>query len=133
MRIAPAIIALLSWGLLPAATIYVDDNTCPATGAGTLASPYCHIQSAICFAVSGDLVSVAPGTYPEALRMRPNESAPVAVATYFPPVPRSQSRGAVKERSSTRRRGSKELDRGVTSPRTAARADKRIAADFIFL
>ncbi|MBI3448711.1 MAG: hypothetical protein HY049_07335 [Acidobacteria bacterium] len=57
-----------------AATIYVDDNTCPATGSGSLASPYCHIQDAICVGVSGDVVSVLPGTYPEAIRMRPNVS-----------------------------------------------------------
>jgi len=55
-------------------TRYVDDNTCPQTGSGTLANPYCHIQDAVCVAVSGDTVSVAPGTYPEAVRMRPGVS-----------------------------------------------------------
>jgi hypothetical protein len=55
-------------------TRYVDDNTCPATGNGTPASPFCRIQDAICAAVSGDTVSVAPGTYPEAVRMRPGVS-----------------------------------------------------------
>jgi hypothetical protein len=71
---ATALIALASWNPLPAATIYVDDNTCPATGLGTLASPYCRIQDAVCIASSGDLVSVAPGTYLEAIRMKPNVS-----------------------------------------------------------
>jgi len=55
-------------------TRYVDDNTCPAPGSGTLASPYCRIQDAICAAVSGDTVSVAPGTYPESIRMKPGVS-----------------------------------------------------------
>ncbi|MBI3447685.1 MAG: hypothetical protein HY049_02005, partial [Acidobacteria bacterium] len=73
-RIISGLAALLLWSALPAATIYVDDNTCPSTGSGTLASPYCRIQDAICVAVSGDLVSVAPGSYLEALRMRPNVS-----------------------------------------------------------
>ena len=55
-------------------TRYVDDNTCPAVGTGTISNPYCHIQDAICAGVSGDTVSVAPGTYPESLRMRPGVS-----------------------------------------------------------
>jgi hypothetical protein len=68
------VVFLLSWSVLPAATIYVDDNTCPATGSGTLASPYCHIQDAICVALGGDVISVLPGNYPEAIRMKPNVS-----------------------------------------------------------
>jgi hypothetical protein len=55
-------------------TRYVDADTCPATGSGTMADPYCSIQDAICAAVSGDTVSVAPGTYLEAVRMRPGVS-----------------------------------------------------------
>ena len=55
-------------------TRYVDDNTCPGTGSGTLADPFCRIQDAICAAASGDTVSVAPGTYPEAIRMKPGVS-----------------------------------------------------------
>jgi hypothetical protein len=54
------------------ATWYVDAATCPAAGSGSLGNPFCSIQAAICAAASGDLVSVAPGTYPESLRMRPN-------------------------------------------------------------
>jgi putative metal-binding protein len=68
------LVALSLWGPAGAATIYVDDNTCPATGSGSLASPYCHIQDAICAAVGGDLVSVFPGTYNEAIRMKPSVS-----------------------------------------------------------
>src|SRR5262249_49643692 len=63
--------ALLSSSNLMAATIYVDDNTCPQTGSGTIASPYCKIQDAICVAVANDTVSVLPGTYNEAIRMKP--------------------------------------------------------------
>ncbi len=86
MRWIVACLAALG-GLLPAAaqgppqeeavtatTRYVDDNTCPATGAGTLANPYCRIQDAICASASGDTVSVAPGVYLEAVRMRPGVS-----------------------------------------------------------
>src|SRR5260221_613341 len=65
-----AVVGILSWSALPAATIYVDDNTCPATGSGTLASPYCPIQDPTCVALSGDVVSGLPGNYPEAIRIR---------------------------------------------------------------
>lgn len=62
------------WSDAAAATRYVDDDTCPAAGSGTLASPYCRIQDAVCAALAGDTVSVAPGIYSEAVRMRPGVS-----------------------------------------------------------
>jgi formylglycine-generating enzyme required for sulfatase activity len=56
-----------------AATLYVNAaSACP--GSGTQASPYCKIQTAICNALAGDIISVAPGTYAESLRMRPGVS-----------------------------------------------------------
>lgn len=56
-----------------AATIFVD-VTKPCPGLGTPANPYCRIQDAICHAGNGDIVSVAPGTYNESIRMRPGVS-----------------------------------------------------------
>jgi hypothetical protein len=56
-----------------AATLYADVSR-PCPGAGTSSSPYCTIQGAICHAAAGDLVSVAPGTYLESVRMRPGVS-----------------------------------------------------------
>ncbi|MFQ5671164.1 MAG: thrombospondin type 3 repeat-containing protein, partial [Acidobacteriota bacterium] len=53
--------------------LHVDDDSCP-TGNGTLADPFCTIQEAICAAVAGDTVNVAPGLYLEAIRMRPGVS-----------------------------------------------------------
>lgn len=70
----PGILALLA-SVSPArsATIFVNaSSSCP--GSGTPGSPYCKIQNAICHAVSGDLVSVAQGTYHESIRMRPGVS-----------------------------------------------------------
>ena len=63
-------IAILSVGAL-GPTWHVDDATCPASGSGTPASPFCKIQDAICVAASGDTISVQPGTYLEAIRVRP--------------------------------------------------------------
>ncbi len=56
----------ISWS----AEIHVDDDTCPSTGSGTAADPYCHIYDAINAAVSGDDVLVHPGTYAERIYMK---------------------------------------------------------------
>ncbi|HKY31321.1 MAG TPA: hypothetical protein VJV23_02210, partial [Candidatus Polarisedimenticolia bacterium] len=74
--ILPALLAaaVCGWTGADAVTRYVDDATCPSAGNGTQASPYCRIQDAICASTSGDMVSVAPGTYLEAIRMRPGVS-----------------------------------------------------------
>ena len=56
-------------------TRYVGVANCQAAGPGTLASPYCKIQDAICAStMAGDEVRVLPGTYLEAIRMRPGVS-----------------------------------------------------------
>lgn len=55
-------------------TVWVDDMTCPAVGAGTQGDPYCKIQDAICLHRNdpgGVLVRVGPGTYNEAVRLFP--------------------------------------------------------------
>jgi hypothetical protein len=70
MALAP----LAVWVGAVGTTRYVDDNTCPAPGSGTLANPYCRIQDGICNGVAGDTVSVAPGNYNESLRMKPGVS-----------------------------------------------------------
>ncbi|MGD2146855.1 MAG: DUF1565 domain-containing protein [Anaerolineae bacterium] len=49
--------------LAVAAIIYVDDDTCPAAGDGSLATPYCSIQDGLDDTADGDIVSVAAGTY----------------------------------------------------------------------
>ncbi|GEM_PF-3510173 len=62
-----AVVVLLFLFCLPpasrAANIYVDDDTCPSTGAGTSSNPYCSIGTAMSAASSGDVVLVYPGTY----------------------------------------------------------------------
>lgn len=52
-----------------AVTIYVDDDTCPATGTGTSGDPFCSIQEALDNAADGDLIEVAAGTYYEHLTL----------------------------------------------------------------
>ncbi len=53
----------LSGGITWAATVYVDDDTCPSPGSGTQSDPYCDIQMAIDSAQPGDVVQVAEGIY----------------------------------------------------------------------
>ena len=43
--------------------LYVDDDTCPATGSGTQGDPYCHIQDAIDAANNFYEIRVAEGSY----------------------------------------------------------------------
>lgn len=43
--------------------IYVDDDTCPATGSGTQGSPYCRIQDAVNAANNNYEIRVAAGNY----------------------------------------------------------------------
>jgi len=68
------ILLLVTAGRTAQATTRYVNAASPCPGTGTLASPYCKIQPAICVAVAGDLVSVARGTYNESLRMRPGVS-----------------------------------------------------------
>jgi parallel beta-helix repeat protein len=60
-----AVVALAS--AAPAATIYVDDVSCPDPGNGSPGNPYCAIQTAIDNAVDTDEILVAPGTYFETI------------------------------------------------------------------
>jgi hypothetical protein len=69
-----SLILLLAAGRSSWATTRYVDAARPCPGSGTQATPYCKIQPAICTAVAGDVVSVAPGIYNESLRMRPGVS-----------------------------------------------------------
>ncbi|MBI4717702.1 MAG: S8 family serine peptidase [Planctomycetes bacterium] len=44
-------------------THYVDATACPRPGQGTPEHPFCHIESALAAAVSGDVIELAPGLY----------------------------------------------------------------------
>ncbi|MBV8264770.1 MAG: DUF1565 domain-containing protein, partial [Planctomycetaceae bacterium] len=85
--------------LLSGATIYVDVNSTSTTEAGTQANPYHHIQEAINASQAGDTLSIAPGTYAEALDIthplqllgpnagiNPNTGSRTAEAVIIPPV-----------------------------------------------
>jgi len=47
--------------------VWVDDDTCPATGSGTEADPYCKIQDGINTVAPGGTVHVAAGVYKETI------------------------------------------------------------------
>jgi parallel beta-helix repeat protein len=53
------------YGTVVVEDIYVDDNTCPETGIGTLVDPYCSIQDGVDAVPSGGTVYVAEGEYKE--------------------------------------------------------------------
>ncbi len=56
-------VLIVGAGIIRAATIHVDGDTCPLVGSGTVADPYCDIQFAIDVAFPSDVVKVAAGTY----------------------------------------------------------------------
>ncbi len=64
---AMAIMLGLSCTAFGQTTRYVDDDTCPNSGAGSLVDPYCGIQVAIAASIDGDTVEVSPGTYFESI------------------------------------------------------------------
>ncbi len=77
-----------------AADIHVDDDTCPAQGSGTVADPYCSIQTAISIAAGGDRVLVHPGTYAERIIMK--SDVDVVAAEAEKPVIRPSIKTLVK-------------------------------------
>ncbi len=56
------------------ADVYVDISASCASGAGTLANPYCTIGEAVAVAVNGDVIRIAAGTYVELLDLSQNVS-----------------------------------------------------------
>src|SRR4029079_4547921 len=73
--LALGLLLAASTGVRAQSTVYVDDNTCPATGTGTVSNPYCKIQTAVCNHrndAGGVIIRVKPGSYNEAVRMFPN-------------------------------------------------------------
>jgi len=68
--IAPTILGLvLGSATAGAATWHVDDDTCPAAGDGSAATPFCSIQAGIDAATDADEVLVEPGTYGEMINL----------------------------------------------------------------
>lgn len=61
--ISMVLLISLQGAWIEAATWYVDARICPNAGSGTLASPYCDIQTAVAGAQAGDVVKVAAGVY----------------------------------------------------------------------
>ena len=93
--IAVPIRAMFVFGILTAeaATIHVDDDTCPATGSGTMADPFCKIQAAINAADNGDEVLVAAGTYVENITL--NGTKTITVKTNYCTVIDGNASGSV--------------------------------------
>ncbi len=77
-----------------AADIHVDDDTCPAEGSGTVADPYCSIDTAITVAAGGDRILVHPGTYAERIIMK--SGVDVVAAEAEKPVIRPSIKTLVK-------------------------------------
>ena len=62
-----AAVTVLTLSTAQASVIHVDADNCPGPGNGSVAEPYCSIQTAIDNAVDMDEIVVAPGTYFEAI------------------------------------------------------------------
>ncbi|HED64155.1 MAG TPA: right-handed parallel beta-helix repeat-containing protein [Planctomycetes bacterium] len=64
-RLAPCVLAAcaLATAAHSQTTWYVNDDTCPATGSGTLADPFCDVQVAMNAAAPGDTILVYGGNY----------------------------------------------------------------------
>ncbi len=85
------LLAVTAWLGAVGTNLYVRATSCSPAGPGTPASPYCKIQDAICASASGDEVRVLPGTYNEAVRLRPG----VNLLAWLPADPNDIAIGAV--------------------------------------